>query len=544
MSFLNMRRVSTRMHMLVALAVLGLLILCVTALIQLRSSMLDDRKEKIRNVVEIGLGVLKYYHQQAESGKMTQDEAKLAAKMALRVSRFGPAEDYLYIYLGSGINFMHPVRPDFEGKDKREMKDSRGKLLIQEILATAREPGGGFVEFWFPRPGQEKEVPKLGYAQIFAPWDMVIGTGIYIDDIDRQFQQNATVLGAMSLFLLVLFSLAGWQISRSILTQLGGEPVIATALMLRVAQGDLAAAQVNAPVGSLLHSLNEMVTSLRGLVGEIERGADDLVSNARAISMAFEEVDRAAVQQVDATSAMASAIEQLTVSSSHISDSARETARDSADAANLASLGATQVEQAALAIQKISGTVSDASSRILALESRASQISIIANVIKDIAGQTNLLALNAAIEAARAGEQGRGFAVVADEVRKLAERTSAATMEIDQMIGGIQNETSGAVEAMSAALPEVKEGVGLAGEASASLLSIEESARRTLTRIGDVANATREQSSTSTAIAQRVEQVASMVENTSLTIQQTMGTARQLESIADDLRRQIGRFSI
>ena len=172
------------------------------------------------------------------------------------------------------------------------------------------------------------------------------------------------------------------------------------------------------------------------------------------------------------------------------------------------------------------------------------QVSSIANVIKEIAGQTNLLALNAAIEAARAGEQGRGFAVVADEVRKLAERTSSATTEIEQMISGIQSDTVGAVGAMNEALPEVEQGVHLATSATESLQAIEAGAGRTLERIREVAEATQEQGSASTSIAQRVEQIAQMVEETTATIRSTADTAVQLEHIAQGLQAQISRFRV
>jgi methyl-accepting chemotaxis protein len=185
-----------------------------------------------------------------------------------------------------------------------------------------------------------------------------------------------------------------------------------------------------------------MVASLRQMMVDIDDDANRLVSNAEHISNASQEVANAADLQADATSSMAAAIEELTVSSTHISDSARETSQDSSHAVELSGQGAARVQLAKQAIQKISATVSDASARIHALEERAKQVSSIANVIKDIAGQTNLLALNAAIEAARDGEQGRGFAVVADEVRKLAERTSHATTEIEQMIVGIQGDTA------------------------------------------------------------------------------------------------------
>jgi methyl-accepting chemotaxis protein len=352
------------------------------------------------------------------------------------------------------------------------------------------------------------------------------------------------MLGSVSAVLLVVLVLLGGLIRASIVNQLGGEPSEAAAVMERVASGDLTADVGNPAKGSLLDALGGMVTSLRSLVREVSSSAVTLASNAEQIRHASSEVATAAEHQADATSAMAAAIEELTVSSNHISDSARETETDSREAMALASEGSDRVDQATEAIRKIATTVSDASARIHALEERASQVSSIANVIKDIAGQTNLLALNAAIEAARAGEQGRGFAVVADEVRKLAERTSTATTEIEQMILGIQGDTGGAVEAMNAALPEVEQGVQLAGHASESLRGIEAGAGRTLERIGEVATATREQSTASTSIAQRVEEIAQMVDETTATIRGTAETAHQLEQIAQGLKSQIGRFKV
>ncbi|CAG4882456.1 protein of unknown function [Georgfuchsia toluolica] len=315
----------------------------------------------------------------------------------------------------------------------------------------------------------------------------------------------------------------------------------------RVASGDLTEeieARSNDEAGMLMSALGTMVTALRELVKEINSGANDVVTNAEQISVASREVSLAAEQQADATSAMAAAIEELTVSSNHISESASETEQDSLAAMTEAGEGSQRVEQATVAIQKIATTVAEASRQIHELEDRTMQVTSIANVIKNIAGQTNLLALNAAIEAARAGEQGRGFAVVADEVRKLAERTSSATIEIEQMIVGIQKDTIGAVSAMNSALPEVEQGVELAGSVSDSLRTIEAGAGRTLGRVREVADATREQSVASTSIAQRVETIAQMVEETSLTIRGTAETANQLEFIAQGLKSKVGRFRV
>ena len=542
MSGLTSWRVSTRMQLLVALALIGLLVLCMVSLFQLKGSLLEDRKQKTRNLVEVAVGVLAHHQKLAQDGKLSDDDARKAARESLRGLRYG-SNDYYFI-LDTDHNYvLFPTKPEFEGQNKREMKDANGKFLLQELV-TAGKQGGGFVDYWFPKGGQEKPEPKLSYAVLFAPWGWVLGTGIYIDDVDAAFRQGALLLGGISLALLALLSFVGWRVSASVLHQLGGEPQAAAEVMRRVADGDLTADLGTPRAGSMLHALGSMVSSLRDLVRQINAEADQLVRNAEHISHASNEVATAASHQADATSSMAAAIEQMTVSSNHISDSAHDTEQDSRDAMSLAGQGSARVDQASEAIRKISGTVTNASGRIHALQERAAQVSSIANVIKEIAGQTNLLALNAAIEAARAGEQGRGFAVVADEVRKLAERTSLATTEIEEMIVGIQDDTAGAVDAMNAALPEVEQCVQLAGSASESLREIENGAGRTLERVRDVAGATREQSAASTSIAQRVEEIAQMVEETSSTIRGTAETAEQLEKIALTLRSQIGRFKV
>ncbi|MFN4340571.1 MAG: methyl-accepting chemotaxis protein [Azonexus sp.] len=530
------------MQLLVGLTLVGLLVLCVTALYQLRDTMLEDRKEKVRNVVEVGMGIIAHHHKLASDGKLSEADARQAARDALRGLRFGSG-DYYFGFDTHGVYFVHGGNATLEGQNKLDLKDTQGKPIIRELIAAA-QAGGGFVEYWFPRAGQQTAEPKLSYAALFTPWNWVLGTGIYIDDIDREYQKAALLLGGISLVLLVGLGIIGTLIGRSVTQQLGGEPTTVVGIMQRVADGDLTVSAGQVKEGSLLHALDGMTAALRRIVSEINRDANILVDNAQHIATASDEVAKAAEHQSDATSAMAAAIEELTVSSNHISDSARETSADSRQAMQLSTQGTERVSQAAQAIQQVSTTVSSVADRIRTLESRAEQISSIANVIKDIAGQTNLLALNAAIEAARAGEQGRGFAVVADEVRKLAERTSSATTEIEQMIVAIQADTGGAVEAMNAALPEVEQGVQLAESATESLRAIEAGAHRTLERVGEVADATQEQSAASTSIAQRVEQIANMVEETTATIRGTTETAHQLEEIANNLKGLIGRFRV
>lgn len=535
----------TRLALIVLAALAGMLLLASISAVQSRSRLMEDKKMLIRYGTQGVFNAVMHLQKQENEGKLTREEAQRLAKEIILNARYGGTDgktEYYYAWTNEGVGVVH-IKRELEGRPMVEkLKDSKGRYTLKDMQAVLSTAPEGFLDAEFPRPGGTEAVPKLLFVMAVPNWNWMLGTGIYIDDVDADFRKNLLQSSLEALGLALLIGLLGFLIARSVLLQIGGEPRMANEIMQRVADGDLTAQLDNMPKGSLLHSLGNMVGSLHRMISSINSDAAKLVANAEHIARASDEVTQAAEQQTDSTSSMAAAVEELTVSSNHISDSAHETARETSEAAELAAQGSARVLQASTAIEKIASTVSDASGRIHALEERARQVSTIASVIKDIAGQTNLLALNAAIEAARAGEQGRGFAVVADEVRKLAERTSSATLEIEQMISGIQADTIGAVEAMNAALPEVQEGVQLASSASDSLLAIENSSRRTLERVGEVADATREQSSASTSIAQRVEQIANMVEETTATIRGTTQSAHELETIAGNLRELVGRF--
>ena len=532
--------VAARMRLLIGMMLFGLIALCAVSLGSLRTTMMEDRKVQTKHQVESGASILKHFHALAQAGSLPEADAKKAATEALRAVRYD-GNNYLFIVTTTNHYVLLPPKPEMEGRDASGLKDTNGKHIIQEIV-KAGAAGGGYIDYWFPKAGATEALPKVSYAMGFAPWGWIIGTGIYVDDVDREFRAIALTLGGISLLLLALMGLFGWRISVSVTGQLGGEPQKATAVMRQAADGDLTTEVGETREGSMLNALSTMMRALRRMVGEINDGANQLVGNADHIARVSSQVAEAAERQSDATAAMAAAMEELTVSSSHISSSARETERNAQDSMRLAADGSTRVGEAVGAIRKMSETVIGASERIRALETRIGEVSSIANVIKEIAGQTNLLALNAAIEAARAGEQGRGFAVVADEVRKLAERTSSATTEIEQMITGIQGDTGNAVSAMNAALPEVEQGIALASLASDALGAIERGAREALTRVHEIADATHEQSAASTSIAQRVEEISHMVDNTTASIRGAAEAAVNLERIAGGLKEQVARF--
>ena len=533
-------RVTTRLLVAGLVVLIGLALIAAYTLMQTRDDALAAHSDRIRNLVEVSRGIVANYQKLEADKKLTREEAQQQAKEALRSLRFG-GDDYFFLYDFDGRALMVAGSPKLEGQILLGKTDAKGFKLWDTMVERGRS-GKGYLDYLFPRAGQTEPKPKRGYVIGIPEWQWIVGTGVYVDDVDEAVKKGALSYGLMSLLVLAVVGAVALLVSRSIVRQLGGEPATAIDLMSRAAAGDLTVDVHSSAKGSILDSAGEMVRAIRAMVSEIGQSSVRLTQGAEQISTASREVATASQHQSDATSSMAAAIEQMTVSVNHISDNAKDTQQNSLSSVTLSEEGFGRVEAATHEIREIATTVSDASSRIRKLEERANQISSIAGVIKDIAGQTNLLALNAAIEAARAGEQGRGFAVVADEVRKLAERTSAATIEIEQMIGGIQSDTVEVVGVMDAALPQVAAGVEAAESAADSLRQIKDGAQSTLASIREVADSTHEQSVASNSIAQKVEEIATMVDQTTAAMQSTAQTAADLEAIASELTKLVSRF--
>mgnify|MGYP000936445583 CR=1 FL=1 len=291
-------------------------------------------------------------------------------------------------------------------------------------------------------------------------------------------------------------------------------------------------------------AFNRMSTSIASLLRGARQTADQVSAAADELAGASHEVAHGSARQSDAATAMAAAVEEMTVGINHISSNARDAQSEAGEAGRLSSEGSEVVRQTLTDINSISEVVRRSADIVRKLGAHSSQISAIVGTIKEIADQTNLLALNAAIEAARAGEQGRGFAVVADEVRKLAERTAQSTREIADMIGGIQDGARDAVLAMEEGVTRVGEGVERAGRAGDAISQIRDGAGRTVDSINEISDALREQSAASTEIAQRVEGIAQMAEQNSAHSQATARTAGQLKDLAAHLEQDIGRFRL
>jgi methyl-accepting chemotaxis protein len=293
--------------------------------------------------------------------------------------------------------------------------------------------------------------------------------------------------------------------------------------------------EISAGVNTFIHELQDIVKNTRDSSNLVASAAQHLTSAAA-------HVVENATHQGEATSSVAASIEEFSASIDQVSDSAAEAERKAALSGDSSRHAGVEVANAVAEIRLIEKVVSDASSQIESLGSQAEEISSIINAIKEVADQTNLLALNAAIEAARAGEQGRGFAVVADEVRKLAERTAHSAQEITSKIGSIQAQAKNSTHVMRKGNELVSQGVVLAEHAGDSMNQINESSASVVHAIGDISSVLREQKKASSEISRSVEQIAQMSEKSSGSVSEVFAAAERLEKLAAELQQEVARF--
>ncbi len=525
----------------IALAVFGLLSFAAFWLTTERGRMLAEKREKARNLVESVSSLVEHCYSLEQHG-MPRPEAQKQAIALVKALRY-EGNNYFWINDLRPVMVMHPTKAQLDGTDLSTLKDPTGKALFIEMADVVRRDGAGFVAYQWPRPGAVTPVAKISYVKGFSPWGWVIGTGIYVDDVDAAWSRSAIQAGMILLVTIALMSALAFSAYRRMFDPL--QRMVERMQEVAHGDGDLTR-RLDVPpdreVAELARAFNSFLAPVHSGMGVVCSNLTSLAAAGEEISVTSRQQMEGAAQQRDQTHHVAIATQEMTAGVQQVNDVSSRAAEAAQKAANAARHGGQIMEDALSRMRSIAASTRESVQQIERLGKQSEEIGRIIAVIDDIADQTNLLALNAAIEAAHAGERGRGVAVFAYDVRKLADRTAHATKEITQMIHGVQQGTRQAVAAMHSGSKEVELGETAAVEARASLQEIIEISDTVGEMVAHIATAANEQLGTTEEVSQSAERIAEIAVTTANSATEATKAMDDLARLAGDIEKQVGQF--
>lgn len=543
-SWLRNIRIGYRLALVVAIAAFGTLILSIVTLNEFFNTSYTERQLKTKHLVEASHTILGQYHNLAKSGTLSEAEAKDRALADIRELRYGN-DDYFFILDHQPSLIMHPVKPELQGKNLDQSADPNGKRLFREMVDIVESEGEGFVDYLWPKPGYDAPVEKVSFVKGFTPWKMIIGTGIYIDDLR---EQQFAFLSRYSLIVVLLsLPLIGALVLIIISIR---QPLQATlSAMENIAQGegDLTL-RLNDhgkdELGRLASLFNQFVARTQSTIQEFKDASLQLNTLSGEMSQVVAANKQSTEQEKVETQNAASAISEMAGSTEDIANNAQQAAHQTESGLGKVSKSSQDISASMSGLTLLANELDNSKQAVSELTENASKIGSILDVIRGIAEQTNLLALNAAIEAARAGEAGRGFAVVADEVRGLATRTQESTDEIQTMIQQIQNGVQGVTHSVDVAHNHSVETKQSAETAEAMLAEVNHAMQEITSITSQIATATEQQASVANEISSNTCNIAELVDKGASDFDHVSDSAEAIQRLSQVLADKVGQFKV